>query len=65
MKWVHSTSDLFPSITTELNPSASFLEAIEVFVREHVEVVIHSGDILDEPRPYGDAMRVLLEGARG
>ena len=43
---------------------ASFLEAIEVFVREHVEVVIHSGDILDEPRPYGDAMRALLEGAK-
>ena len=43
---------------------ASFLEAIEVFVREHVDVVIHSGDILDEPRPYGDALRVLLEGAK-
>ncbi|MEM2234050.1 MAG: metallophosphoesterase family protein [Nitrososphaerota archaeon] len=43
---------------------ASFLEAIDLFVREHVDLVIHSGDILDEPRPYGDAMRVLVEGAK-
>lgn len=43
---------------------ASFLEAIEIFVREDVDIVIHSGDILDEPRPYGDAMRVLMEGAK-
>ncbi|MEM2493096.1 MAG: DNA repair exonuclease [Nitrososphaerota archaeon] len=43
---------------------ASFLEAIDLFVRERVDVVIHSGDVLDEPRPYGTAMRVLMEGAR-
>ena len=40
----------------------AFREAIDLFIRDHVDVVIHSGDVLDEPRPYGDALRVLLEG---
>jgi len=44
--------------------SEAFLEAVELFVREHVEVVIHSGDILDVPRPYGDALKVLLRGVK-
>jgi len=39
----------------------AFREAIEVFIREHVDLVIHSGDILDEPRPYGTAMKVLIQ----
>lgn len=34
---------------------ASFLEAIEIFVREDVDIVIHSGDILDEPTVHLDA----------
>jgi DNA repair exonuclease SbcCD nuclease subunit len=42
----------------------AFREAIDLFIRDHVDVVIHSGDVLDEPRPYGDALRVLLEGVR-
>ena len=43
----------------------AFLEAIDLFVREHVDVVIHSGDILDVPRPYGDALKALLNGVKG
>lgn len=39
----------------------AFREAIEIFIREHVDLVIHSGDILDEPRPYGSAMKVLVQ----
>jgi len=42
----------------------AFLEAIELFIREHVDVVIHSGDILNFPRPYGDALKVLLNGIK-
>ena len=42
----------------------AFLEAIDLFVREHVDVVIHSGDVLDEPRPYGDALKTLLNGVK-
>jgi exonuclease SbcD len=42
----------------------SFLEAIELFIRERVDVVIHSGDVLDEPRPYGDALKALLNGVK-
>jgi len=40
----------------------AFKEAVEIFVREHVELVIHSGDILDTPRPYGTAIKALVEG---
>ncbi|MCS7132902.1 MAG: DNA repair exonuclease [Aigarchaeota archaeon] len=40
----------------------AFMEAIEIFIKEHVDFVIHSGDILDEPRPYGTAMKILLQG---
>ncbi|MDW8093379.1 MAG: DNA repair exonuclease, partial [Nitrososphaerota archaeon] len=42
----------------------AFLEAIEVFVRDHVKLVIHSGDILDSPKPYGTAMKALVEGVK-
>jgi DNA repair exonuclease SbcCD nuclease subunit len=42
----------------------AFIEAIDLFVREHVDVVIHSGDILDVPRPYGDALKTLLNGVK-
>ena len=42
----------------------AFEEAIDLFIREHVDLVIHSGDILDEPRPYGTAMKVLVKGVR-
>jgi len=42
----------------------AFEEAIDLFIREHVDLVIHSGDILDEPRPYGTAMKILVEGVR-
>jgi len=42
----------------------AFLEAVELFIRERVDIVIHSGDILDVPRPYGDALKVLLSGVR-
>jgi len=41
-----------------------FKEAVDLFIREHVDLVVHSGDILDEPRPYGTAMKVLIEGVR-
>ncbi len=40
----------------------AFKEAVEIFVREHVDLVIHSGDILDTPRPYGTAIKALVEG---
>jgi DNA repair exonuclease SbcCD nuclease subunit len=39
----------------------TFREAIELFIKEHVNLVIHSGDILDEPRPYGTAIKVLVQ----
>ena len=42
----------------------AFEEAIDLFIREHVDLVIHSGDILDEPRPYGTVMKVLVEEVR-
>ena len=42
----------------------AFLEAIDLFIRDHVDVVIHSGDVLDEPRPYGDALKTLLNGVK-
>ncbi|MEM2909984.1 MAG: DNA repair exonuclease [Nitrososphaerota archaeon] len=42
----------------------AFREAIEVFVKDHVKLVIHSGDILDSPKPYGTAMKVLVEGVK-
>ncbi len=43
---------------------SAFSEAIDFFIRDHVDVVIHSGDVLHEPRPYGDALKVLLDGIR-
>jgi len=42
----------------------AFQEALEIFIREHVKLVIHSGDILDSSKPYGTAMRVLAEGVK-
>lgn len=42
----------------------AFQEAIEIFIREHVELVIHSGDILHSSKPYGTAMRALVEGVK-
>ena len=42
----------------------AFKEAVEIFVREHVDLVIHSGDILDTPRPYGTAIKALVEGVQ-
>ncbi|MCS7136545.1 MAG: DNA repair exonuclease [Nitrososphaerota archaeon] len=42
----------------------AFQEAIEIFIREHTKLVIHSGDILDSSKPYGTAMRVLVEGVK-
>jgi len=42
----------------------AFREAIELFIKEHVDVVIHSGDILHEPRPLGKAVINLVEMAR-
>ena len=32
--------------------------------RVRIGVVIHSGDILDTPRPYGTAVAILIEGVR-
>jgi exonuclease SbcD len=40
----------------------AFIETIDLFIREHVDIVIHSGDILDTPRPYGTAVRTLIDG---
>lgn len=42
----------------------AFREAIELFIKDRVGLVIHSGDILDTPKPYGTAMRVLVEGVK-
>jgi len=39
----------------------AFEEAIDLFIKERVDLVIHSGDILDEPRPYGTAMKILIK----
>jgi exonuclease SbcD len=41
----------------------AFKEAVEIFMEEHVDLVIHSGDILDTPRPYGTAVKALMDGA--
>ncbi len=42
----------------------AFREAIEIFAKERVEFVIHSGDILHSFKPYGTAMRALAEGVK-
>ncbi|GBC71239.1 3',5'-cyclic adenosine monophosphate phosphodiesterase CpdA [Candidatus Calditenuaceae archaeon HR02] len=42
----------------------AFKDAIDLFIRERVELVIHSGDILHEPKPYGTAMKVLIQEVR-
>ncbi len=42
----------------------SFDEAIETMIRDHVDAVIHSGDVFDSPKPGGSAMVVLLKGFR-
>lgn len=40
----------------------AFTEAIDLFIRERVDIVIHSGDVLHNPRPYGTAVRTLIDG---
>ncbi|MEM1665975.1 MAG: metallophosphoesterase family protein [Nitrososphaerota archaeon] len=42
----------------------AFQEAIEIFIRDHVRLVVHAGDILHSSKPYGTAMRVLVEGVK-
>lgn len=42
----------------------SFDEAIDTMIRDHVDAVIHSGDVFDSPKPGGSAMVVLLKGFR-
>jgi len=42
----------------------SFNEAVDVMIKEHVDAVIHSGDVFDSPKPGGSAMVVLLKGFR-
>ncbi|MGC8557627.1 MAG: metallophosphoesterase [Nitrososphaeria archaeon] len=42
----------------------SFDEAIETMIRDHVDAVIHSGDVFDSPKPGGSAMVALLKGFR-
>jgi len=42
----------------------AFSEAVDTFIREHVDIVIHSGDILDEPRTYGTPIKILLQEVR-
>jgi len=39
-------------------------ESIDLFIGERVDLVIHSGDILHEPRPYGTAMKALIQQVR-
>ncbi len=39
----------------------AFSEAMEIIVKEHVDLVIHSGDIFDTPRPSGTAIVRLLD----
>lgn len=38
----------------------TFKEAVDSFIKEHVDLVIHSGDVLHEPRPYGTAVKTLI-----
>ncbi|MCL7387359.1 MAG: DNA repair exonuclease [Thaumarchaeota archaeon] len=42
----------------------AFQEAVDIFIKDHVKLVIHSGDILDSSKPYGTAMKVLAEGVK-
>lgn len=39
----------------------SFKEAVDIIIKEHTDLVIHSGDIFDTPRPSGTAMVRLLD----
>ncbi|MEM2856288.1 MAG: DNA repair exonuclease [Candidatus Nitrosocaldaceae archaeon] len=39
----------------------AFKEAIDIIIKEHVELVIHAGDIFDMPRPSGTAIVKLLD----
>jgi len=59
--WYHTGERL---VEREEDYYNAFREAVEVFIRERVDLVIHSGDILDTPRPYGTAVAVLIEGVR-
>ncbi len=40
----------------------AFEEAVDVMVKEHVDAVIHSGDIFDAPKPGGSALLHLFRG---
>ncbi|MEM0123105.1 MAG: DNA repair exonuclease [Conexivisphaerales archaeon] len=42
----------------------AFNEAVDIMVKDHVDAVIHSGDIFDAPKPGGSAMVVLFRGFR-
>ncbi|MDG6935702.1 MAG: DNA repair exonuclease [Nitrososphaerota archaeon] len=42
----------------------AFEEAVDVMVKDHVDAVIHAGDVFDAPKPGGSAMLVLLRGFR-
>ena len=39
----------------------SFKQAIDIIIKEHAKIVIHSGDIFDNPRPIGTALKVFLD----
>jgi DNA repair exonuclease SbcCD nuclease subunit len=38
----------------------AFKNAIDIIIKEHIDLVIHSGDIFDTPRPSGTAIVKLL-----
>lgn len=39
----------------------AFSEVIDTAIKDKVDMVIHSGDIFDDPRPYGTALSILLD----
>ncbi len=42
----------------------AFEEAIEIIIKEHVDAVVHSGDLFDVPRPPGQALLEFLDGLK-
>ena len=42
----------------------AFEEAVDIMIKEHVDAVIHSGDIFDAPKPSGTALVRFFRGIR-
>ncbi|WFO75345.1 DNA repair exonuclease [Desulfurococcaceae archaeon MEX13E-LK6-19] len=41
-----------------------FLEALEQCIRDHVDMILITGDLFDEPRPRVNALKTVIDGLR-